>query len=227
MFDQLLTSRNGRHYDVENLRAYDNGGIGGEVCGESVLMGSISFLKEMGVEIPSGIQLKHAVGASVDGQMCGLFALTYDRHRGAVAGLQSLCGYRGLKPVLVSGDFMLTESFVGSKFSVKAKRIYFPEHSRRKSLREKTLEPDKDILAITTTDSLAAAAFCVTGARTAKRACTAGVVVHMIGGILGIAMIAVLAILGARDLLTPANMLLYQLIWTVPGILITEWTRAI
>jgi len=37
----------------------------------------------------------------------------------------------------------------------------------------------------------------------------------------------VLAVLGAQELLTPANMLLYQLIWTVPGILITEWTRAI
>ena len=113
------------------------------------------------------------------------------------------------------------------KFSVKSKRIYFPEHSHRKTLREKTLEPDKAILAMTTSDALAPAAFCVTGARTAKRACTAGVAVHMVGGILGIVMIAVLAVLGAQELLTPANMLLYQLIWTVPGILITEWTRAI
>ena len=141
--------------------------------------------------------------------------------------MQTLCGYRGLKPVLTTGDFVLTESFLSGKFSVKGKRIMLPEHSRRKELREKTLDPDKTILAITTTDSLAAAAFCVTGARTAKKACTAGVIVHMIGGVLGIAMMAVLAILGARNLLTPSNMLLYQLIWTVPGILITEWTRAI
>ena len=227
IFEHLLDSRNGIHYRVEQFRPYDNGGIGGEVNGEPVLVGTLDFLQEMGVDVPNGIQLKHAVGVSVDGQMCGLFALTYDRHRGAVAGLQSLCGYRGLKPVLVSGDFMLTDRFIASKFSVKAKRISFPEHSQRKVLREKTLEPDKDILAMTTSDALAPAAFCVTGARTAKRACTAGVVVHMIGGILGIVMIAVLAVLGAQELLTPANMLLYQLIWTVPGILITEWTRAI
>ena len=227
IFEQLLDSRNGVHYRVENFNPYGNGGVGGEVCGEPVLVGTLEFLKSMGVEIPTGIQLKHAVGVSVDGQMCGLFALTYDRHRAAAAGLQTLCGYRGLKPVLTSGDFMLTEKFLASKFSVKGKRILFPEHSCRKELREKTLSADKNILAMTTTDSLAAAAFCVTGARTAKKACTAGVIMHMVGGVLGIAMIAVLAILGARNLLTPSNMLLYQLIWTVPGILITEWTRAI
>lgn len=227
IFEHLLDSRNGIHYQVKNFNPYGNGGIGGEVNTEPVLVGTLEFLKEMGVEVPAGIQLKHAVGVGIDGQMCGLFALTYDRHRHAAAGLQSLCGYRGLKPVLTTGDFMLTDTFLASKFSVKAKRIFFPEYDLRKTLSQKQLEADKDILAIATTDSLAAAAFCVTGARTAKRACTAGVVVHMIGGIVGIASIAVLAVLGARDLLTPANMLLYQLIWTIPGILITEWTRAI
>ena len=227
IFEHLLDSRNGIHYRVDSFRCYGNGGIGGDVNGEPVLVGTLEFLKDMGVEIPAGIQLKHAVGVGVDGQMCGLFALTYDRHRGAAAGLQSLCGYRGLKPVLTTGDFMLTDGFLASKFSVKAKRILFPEYDMRRTLREKQLSEEKDILAIATGNSLAATAFCVAGARTAKRACTAGVVVHMIGGIVGIASIAVLAVLGARELLTPANVLLYQLIWTVPGILITEWTRAI
>lgn len=227
IFEHLLDSRNGIHYRVAAFRPYGNGGIGGEVNGESVLVGTLEFLKSMGVDIPAGIQLKHAVGVGIDGQMCGVFALTYDRHRAAAAGLQSLCLYRGLKPVLTTQDFMLTDTFLASKFSVKAKRIFFPTFEQRAAMREKQLEQDKDILAIATTDSLAAAAFCVAGARTAKRACRAGVVVHMIGGIVGIASIAVLAVLGARDLLTPANMLLYQLIWTIPGILITEWTRAI
>ena len=227
IFEHLLDSRNGVHYKVKDFHSYENGGIGGVVNGEPVLVGTLDFLTGMGVDVPGGIQLKHAVGVSVDGQMCGLFALTYDRHRAAASGLQTLCGYRGLRPTLVSGDFMLTESFLSNKFSVKGKRILFPEHGQRDALREKQLQPEKDILAIATNNSLAAAAFCVTGARTAKRACGVGMVVHMVGGILGIVMIGVLAVLGARDLLTPANMLLYQLIWTVPGILITEWTRAI
>ena len=47
------------------------------------------------------------------------------------------------------------------------------------------------------------------------------------GGILGMAIMLVLAYLGSAELLTPTNVLLYQLVWLVPGILITEWTRSI
>ena len=36
-----------------------------------------------------------------------------------------------------------------------------------------------------------------------------------------------LAYLGRTDLLTPANILLYQLVWAVPGLLVTEWTRVV
>lgn len=37
----------------------------------------------------------------------------------------------------------------------------------------------------------------------------------------------VLAVLGNTELLIPSNVLLYQLIWAVPGLLVTEWARAV
>ena len=54
-----------------------------------------------------------------------------------------------------------------------------------------------------------------------------GIVIHLIGGILGMLMMLVLAFLGRTELLTPANLFLYELVWLVPGLLITEWTRSI
>ena len=38
---------------------------------------------------------------------------------------------------------------------------------------------------------------------------------------------AALGYLGSTELLTPTNVLLYQLVWLVPGLLITEWTRTV
>ena len=32
---------------------------------------------------------------------------------------------------------------------------------------------------------------------------------------------------GNTELLTPTNILLYQLIWAIPGLLVTEWTRVV
>jgi hypothetical protein len=49
----------------------------------------------------------------------------------------------------------------------------------------------------------------------------------MLGGILGLVMMLVLAILGAQELLTPMNLLVYELVWLIPGMLITEWTRSV
>ena len=55
----------------------------------------------------------------------------------------------------------------------------------------------------------------------------AGTVVHLLGGILGLVMMAILAVLNAAYLLTPVNVLVYGLVWMIPGLLITEWTRTV
>ena len=227
LFTHLLDSRNGMHYTVENFNPYDGGGIGGEVNGEPVLAGTLSFLKDMGVEVPEGIRISQAVCVAVDGELCGLFAITYEKDRASAAGVATLCSYRRLNPVLTTGDFMLTENFLRSRFSINPKRILLPGHSERKALQEKAPEVDAPAMALVTSEGLAPFAYAVTGARTLRSASTAGVVVHMIGGILGIVMMLVLAILGATEYLTPANMFLYELVWMVPGLLFTEWTRSI
>lgn len=227
LFDQLLTSRNGRHYDVENLRAYGNGGIGGEVCGEPVLLGSVAFLKEMGVEIPSGSNVAQAVYAAIDGEFVCVFAINYGKTRSATTGLRTLCGYRGLSPVLTTGDFILTEGFIRNRFSVNSRRIFFPDHKTRSELAAVTVPEQTPALALITADGLAPYAFAVTGARALRTASWLGVGIHLVGGIVGLVMMLILAALGESQLLTPSNLFLYQLIWIIPGFLITEWTRSL
>lgn len=227
LFSQVLDSRNGRHYDAQGLQDYGNGGIGGLVEGEAVLVGTLSFLKDMGVEIPDGIRVSHAVCVAVEGELCGLFALTYDKVRASAAGLGTLCQCRGLKPVLVTGDFTLTEGFVRSRFGVNPKRICFPNREDREKMKAREPEADAQAHLLVTTGGLAPYAYGVAGARALRTAGILGVVIHMIGGILGLAIMLILTVLGALELLTPANMFLYQLAWLIPGFLITEWTRAI
>ncbi len=227
LFTHLLESRNGIHYTVENFRAYEEGGIGGEINGEPVLAGNLSFLKEMGVEVPEGIRVNQAVCVAIDGELSGLFAVTYEKDRACAAGMTTLCAYRGLKPVLVTDDFMLTSGFIRSKFGVNPKRILFPQRAERMMLHEQTLEPEAEAAALITGEGLAPFAYAVTGARALKNACTLGVIIHMVGGVLGILMMLVLAILGETGLLTPANMFLYELVWFLPALLISEWTRTI
>ena len=49
----------------------------------------------------------------------------------------------------------------------------------------------------------------------------------MVLSIVIVAAVLVLTITGRTDLLTPANLLLLELCWAVPGLLFSEWTRNI
>ena len=227
LFTQLLDSRNGYHYEVENLQCYGNGGIGGEVCGEPVLVGVLSFLEDMGVDMPEGTKVNQAVYAAIDGQLCGVFAITYGKVKSSAAGLSTLCSYRRLRQVLITGDFMLTDSFLRSKFNVKTRSMAFPSREERLALAEKVPAEETPCVALTTHEGLAPLAYAMTGARSVRTASIVGMVIHLIGGVLGLAMMMTLAVLGAEELLTPMNLLLYELIWLIPGLLITEWTRAV
>ena len=227
IFDQLLSSRNGIRYSAENLQFYGNGGIGGEINGEPVLMGTLEFLKEMGVEIPEGTMVKQAVYVSVDGDLSGLFAVTYNRTKQAAAGMATICSSRRIRPVIIAKDFLLTGAFLKERFGLRPRRTAFPSRAECKALSEKKAAADTPALALTTQDGLASSACAITGARALRTACRLGVTIHMMGGILGLLIRAALAVLGNTELLTPLHILLYQLVWFIPGWIVTMWTRAI
>ena len=227
LFEQLLTSRNGHHYEAANYRAYPNGGIGAEVCGEPVLMGSLAFLRDMGVEVPDGINVNNAVYTAVDGELCGVFAITYIKANSTAAGISTLCSYRRLRPTLISCDFILTEKFMKDLFGINPRRFSFPEREVRQALQQTEVPEHMPAMALVTTEGLAPMAYAVTGARSVRTASIVGAVVHIIGGVLGLAIMLALAVLGEAVLLTPINLLTFELVWLIPGLLITEWTRAV
>ena len=225
VFRNMLESRNGILHSVENFRDYGSGGIGGEVCGEPVILGTLDFLQDMGIDIPEGTMVSQAVYAAIDGQLCAVFAISYAKMRSSAAGIVSLCGNRRITPVLTGIDFMLTDSLLRAKFSVNTRRIAFPEQAQRSELYVFSEDPDAPVLALATRDDLASCAYAVSGAQALRASSRLGVFVHLVGGILGLLIMAVLAFLGTTELLTPTHILLYQLVWLVPGLLITEWTR--
>ncbi len=227
VFQQLLKSRSCEQLKVDTFRNYGEGGVGGEVRGEPVLLGTLNFLQDMGVEIPEGTMVSQAIYAAIDGQLCAVFAISYAKMRSAAAGLVSLCGYRKLTLVKLPGDFMLTEEFLRSKFSIKSRRFIVPTRETGVLLKHFHPNPEEPVLALTTRDELISSAYAVTGARALRQSTRLGVTIHLIGGILGLVIMLVLGYLGSTELLTPTNVLLYQLIWAVPGLLVTEWTRVV
>lgn len=226
LFSQLLDSRNGFYYTVSDLNTYP-GGITGEIGDDTVMVGTLEFMQSMGVELGQGKRMDQAVYAVIDGQVSGVFAVSYQKARSTVAGLRTLCGYRGLTPVVICDDFMLTKSFVQRKFGIDPTHMVFPSGEERREMALREVADADTVIALTTREGLAPKAFAFTGARVLRGAMRTGVAIHMVGGILGLVMMLALAWVGPQNILTPSNILLYELIWMVPGLLITEWTRTI
>ena len=227
VFKQLLKSRSGSTHSVSNFQNYGENGIGGEIRGESVLLGTLNFLQDMGVEIPDGTMVNQAVYAAIDGQLCAVYAISYAKMRSASAGLVTLTGYRKLTLLKKAGDFMLTEDFLRSKFNVKTKRMIFATPEVSAELDNFQVDPEEPVLALATREELVSYAYAVTGARALRQSTKLGLTIHFLGGILGMVIMLVLGYLGSVELLTPTNILLYQLIWSIPGLLVTEWTRVV
>lgn len=226
VFTQLRKSRNGRECPVEDFQAH-NGGISGLVDGRSMLLGSAAFLQDQGVTVSPEAQIPQAVYCATDGQLTAVFAINYNRTKAAAAGLVTLNSYRKIRPLVLSRNFMIDSQLIREKFGLRTKRFDFPQRDILEELENITPDPELVSGALTTQGHLSSAAYAVSGARALTTSCRMGTAIHMFAGIVGMLIMAALAYLGDLELLSPANVLLYQAVWMVPGLLITEWTRTV
>lgn len=225
LFRQLQESRGCPTYTVKNQRTYTNGGLGGEVNGEPILVGTLRFMQRMGVELPEGTQVNQAVYLAINGVMCAVFAIHYDRDKHVISGLNALCSYTNLRPVLLTGDFMLTAGFLRHKFGGHARRMLCPTPAVREALTSKEPDAEAQTCALLTVDSLEALAYVIAGARAVRGAMKAGVIFQILSGILGLAAVFLLVISGSLTAANASNVLLFQLIQAIPALLFTQWAR--
>lgn len=226
VFEQLRDSRGGKACLVEDLHIY-RGGVGGQIGEDRILVGTLQFMQEMGVNVDKGTRVSQAVYTAVEGDLCGVFAVAYGKSKSSAAGVRTLCSCRSLIPVMTTKDFMITENLIRSKFLVSTKRMVFPDRATSVDICARREPEGATVIALTTKEGLAPMAFAITGARTLGSAMKLGVVLHMVGGIVGMMIMAALAYIGSAELLSPLNILLYQLVWMIPGFLVTEWTRTL
>lgn len=227
LFRNMLKNRGGNEYPVTEFRDYGVGGVGGVIRGEAVLLGNLEFLQSMDVYIPQGTTVSQAVYMAIDGELCAVVAISYAKMRSSSAGLTSLNGYRKVQPVMLTEDFMLTSEFLHNKFSINTRRFLFPDRETRRALSARKSSAEDIPLALSTRDELVGAVYPITGANALFTACRLGMLIHMLGGIVGMVIMFALAFQGSTELLTPTHVLLYQLIWMVPGVLVTEWARTV
>ena len=222
LFQEMMKNQNGRHYTVDTFRRYEGGGLGAEIRGDVILMGSLAFMKLMKVRMPEGTKVKQAVYLSINGDLAGVFALNYAPASAARSSLIAAVRAKGLVPILATRDFMITPQFLKHRYKVSTDRIEFPTVEERARLSSPEAVKDGVQGALMARASFNSFVSTVTAGRGLCSAARGSLAVAVTGALLGTALLFFLTFTGAAGAVTCWNLLLYELLWLVPGLLITS-----
>ncbi len=221
LFNSLIRSEGGRYEMVDDFSFYEEGGYSGTIRGESVLMGSASFMRKMNIRLPGDLTLRTGVFLAVDRHLTAVFAVKYNPAENVDYALRMMQRSR-IQPILASRDPNITPALIRRKFS-KTIHLEYPDLSERIALSE--AEKDRDLpRALLFREGLLPYAETVAGSLRLCKAVRRAAALSLLGGWAGTLLTFYLTSLGAYDLLNPLALELFLLLWTLPVLLMADWT---
>ncbi len=221
LFNSLVRSEGGRYEKVDDFSFYEEGGWSGTVKGESVLMGSASFMRKMNVRLPADVNLKTGVFLAVDKELIAVFAVKYSPSENVDFAMKLMQRNR-IQPILASRDPNITPSLIKRKFS-RGVHMEYPSLSERIALSE--AEKDRDLpRALLFREGLLPYAETVAGSLRLCKAVRRAAVISLLGSWAGTLLTFYLTSLGAYELLNPLALEAFLLLWTLPVLLMADWT---
>lgn len=223
LFEQLLASEGGGRRRLDDLHFYEEGGVGGTIRGETVIMGSAYFMKKMHVTLPRDLKVKTGVFLAVDGQLVAIFAIKYQPSRNVEWALRAL-RRNNTVPVLAVRSSNITPGLLKRKFSVDAKPVY-PDVSTRLALSDLSKEEAEHANALIYREGLMPFAETVIGSRRCCRTVRWATVLCWLGSLCGLWLSYYLTGVAAYAALNAGYLLVFALLWLLPTVLLADLTR--
>lgn len=218
LLERQLTAEGGVHLPVQELRFCEEGGVEATVRGETVLLGSAYFMKKRKVSLPRDMKLSTGLFLAVDGSLTAVFAIKYQPSRNAEWALRTLKRCK-VTPVLAARSGNVTPGLLKRKFGVDAKPVY-PDVSTRLALAELAQQRGEQPYVLLCREGLMPLVESVAGSRRAVRAVRWATVLTYFGALAGGALAYYLTASGSFALLTPLAVVVYQLLWLLPTLLL-------
>ncbi len=214
LFQSLLEAQYGKHFPVTQHRIYEDGGIGAEIAGDIVLVGSLSFMRSMGVHMPAGTRVRQAVYMSVGGELAGIFAVKYKPSTSTRAGLRDILANRNFSIILATRDFLISPELIAAKYELPTDSMHFPDYSERLRLADISPEQSEQQGALIAKDTFGAFAVTVAAGRTLRLSTVCSLGLTLFAGILGLLLCACILAWNAVSVASPLHIAAFQLLWT-------------
>lgn len=219
LFDEVLRSELGSYLHVDQFSFYEEGGYGGTIKGESVLLGTASFMRKMEVRLPSDINLKTGIFLATDKELIAVFAVKYNPSENVDFAMKMM-RKNHISAILAARDPNVTPALLKRKFGKRA-RMQYPGLTARVTLSE--VGKDRDIpRALIFREGLLPYAETVVGSFRLVRSVRWNTLLSLAGSVAGTLLTAYLASMGSYGLMSPIVLEAFLLLWTVPVVVISD-----
>ena len=215
LFETLLQSQYGKHLHASSCRYYNNGGIGAEIASDIVLVGSLSFMRSMGVHMPNGTRVRLAVYISINGELAGIFAIKYKPSASTRIGLRAVLSNPCFSVILATRDFLITPELLAAKYELPTARLIFPAFSERIRLSETNTSNVNEQGALIAKDTFGAFAATVAAGRTLRSATQFISGLSLFVGTLGTLLCTLLLLWNSAATASAFHIATFQLLWAV------------
>ena len=211
----LVIPQNPEHFHI-----HDCGGLSGMIHGETILLGSPSFMRRQGVRLPAALPTKLAVCLAVDGTLTAVFGIRYSAAEPVEYALRLLRRAK-FHLALATRDNNLTPKLIRARFGTDC-GAQLLELGDRLALSAPDWTPEGPN-GLLYRDGLLPFVNLVTGSRRLCQTARVGNLISIFSSIAGALLGFYLTFAGSYAVLTPLLVLTYGLLWMVP-MLPLVWT---
>lgn len=206
--------------NLEHFHIHEDGGLGGMIHGETVLVGNPSFMRRQGVHMPGSLNSKTALCLAVDGELIAVFQIKYSAVEPAEYALRIL-RRSGFRLVTATRDGNIVPKFLKARFGWDGggepleldERLALSDPEREAGGPEGLLYRD----------GLLPYAFLAVDSRRLCQTALVGNLLSIFSSIAGSLLGFYLTFAGSYGVLTPLLMMTFLLLWAVP-MLPMVWT---
>ncbi|MGI6028563.1 MAG: hypothetical protein ACOX81_04045 [Candidatus Heteroscillospira sp.] len=223
-FTRLMQKNNCTISKVEDFECHEGGGIIAHINSEEVLIGSSSFMSLMGIRLPPGLTAKNAVFTVINGELAGIFTVTYTPTGSVQRALQILLrDYRF--PIFAVRDFNINPMMIRQKFQVVTDDFEFPTFAERYRVSAVEHDESSPIAAAVTRHGLGTMVECADSARRLYAFTRLLVILSLVFSALGMVVVLLLCTGDVPSAALASRLLLFMLLSLLPNLVISYSLR--
>ena len=174
----------------------------------------MSFMKSMGVHMPTGTRVRQAVYVSINGELAGIFAIKYKANNSTRSGLKDVLANRNFSVVVATRDFLISPELIAAKYELPTDTMVYPVYSERLRLSEIDPNERHSQGALIAKDTFGAFATTVAAGRTLRTTARTVLCMGIFAGLLGLSVCILLMVWNAAPAVSSLHVATFQLLWS-------------